>query len=223
MTFYGKTSNSTYYAMRVENGVVQLTYSGCAPGSTNPNLKGCAPLFPNVFFTPPGLPLAAPFSGALTPTVAIPASGLPSASAAAHGMAPDFVNPRAHEGEVTFERQLPGNLAFSASYLLTRGLHSARGRRLRTWLPATTTRSYDVLAGSTAGSATTQTTTVPFYTARQPGNTSTGIIETQLSVVNSWYHAMVLTLRKPLSHDIELLANYTLSRAMDDGEISGGT
>ncbi len=220
--FYGKTTNSTYYAMRVENGIIQETFSGCAPGSTNPILKGCAPQFPNVFFTPPGLPLAAPFSGTLTPTVVLPASGLPTASAAAHGMAPDFVNPRAQEGEVTFERQLPGNLAFSASYLLTRGLHLPVDVDSNL-APATTTRSYDVLASNTAGAATTQTTTVPFYTSRVPGNTSTGIIETQYSVVNSWYHAMVLSLRKPMSHGVELLANYTLSRAMDDGEISGGT
>lgn len=219
--FYGKTSNSTYYAMRVENGVVQQTISGCAPGSTNPILKGCSPLFPNVLFTPPGLPLAAPFAGALAPVAVLPAGGLPSSSAAAHGMDPNFVNPRAHEGEVTFERQLPGSLAVSASYLVTRGLHLPADIDSNL-APATTTRSYDVLAGSTAGSATTQTTTVPFYTARQPGNTATGIIETQLSVVNSWYHAMVLTLRKPMSHGIELLANYTFSRAMDDGEISGG-
>jgi hypothetical protein len=67
------------------------------------------------------------------------------------------------------------------------------------------------------------TTTVPFYTARVPGNTSTGIIQTQYSIVNSWYNAMVLTLRKPMTHGVELLVNYTLSRAMDDGEISGGT
>jgi hypothetical protein len=51
--FYGKTSNSTYYALRVENGVIQQTFSGCGPTGT-PAQKACAPTFPNVFFTPPG-------------------------------------------------------------------------------------------------------------------------------------------------------------------------
>ncbi len=38
-------------------------------------------------------------------------------------MVPDFVNPVAHEAELTIERQLPGRMSFSATYLLTRGLH----------------------------------------------------------------------------------------------------
>ena len=121
--FYGKTSNSTYYALRVENGVYQQTFSGCSPTSTNPLLKACAPTFPNVFFTPPGPVPAAPFAGALTPVVGIPGGSLPSSSAAAHGMTPNFVEPSAHEAEVAIERQLPGRMAFSVTYLLTRGLH----------------------------------------------------------------------------------------------------
>src|SRR5208283_2129201 len=36
--FYGKTSNSTYYALRVENGVYQQTFTGCSPTSSNPAL-----------------------------------------------------------------------------------------------------------------------------------------------------------------------------------------
>ena len=60
--FYAKTSNSTYYAIRVENGVYQQTFN-CTP-STCPTLT-----FPNVIFPAPGPPLAAPFAGALTPQV----------------------------------------------------------------------------------------------------------------------------------------------------------
>ncbi len=37
--FYGKTSNSTYYALRVENGVFQQTFAGCLPTT-------CGPTFP---------------------------------------------------------------------------------------------------------------------------------------------------------------------------------
>src|SRR4029077_20520935 len=77
---------------------------------------------------------------------------------------------------------------------------------------------YDVV---NAAGATQLVSTVPFYTTRL--NPSTGIILNQYSVVNSWYHGMVLTFRKPVSHDLEVLANYTLSRARDTGQISGGT
>jgi len=213
--FYGKTSNSTYYALRVENGVFQQTFSGCNPTSTNPALRACAPSFPNVFFVPPGPAPAAPFAGALTPSVGIPGGTLPASSAAAHGMMPNFVSPVAHEGEIAIERQLPGRFAVSATYLLTRGLHLPSSFDANV-APATTTRSYDVV---NATGTTQQTVTVPWYTTRL--DNGTGIILNQYSVVNSWYNGLVLSLRKPMSHDVELLLNYTFSKALDDGQTAG--
>jgi Carboxypeptidase regulatory-like domain/TonB dependent receptor len=210
--FYGKTSNSTYYGLRVENGVFQQTFSGCGGPNGNPL---CAPTFPNVFFTPPGPPLAAPFPGALTPTVGIPGGTLPASVTAAHGMTPDFVNPVAHEGEVAIERQLPGRISLSATYLLTRGLHLPVSYDANV-APSTGTRSYDVL---TSSDTTALTATVPLYTSRI--DAGTGLILNQASVLNSWYNGLVLTLRKPMSHDLELLFNYTFSKALDDGQTAG--
>jgi len=215
-TFYGKTSNSSYYALRVENGIYQQTISGCSPTGSTAALRACAPSFTNVFFTPPGLPLAAPFPGAVTPTVGLPAP-LPGASGAIHGMPPNFVEPVAQEGEVTLERQLPGKISFSASYLLTRGLHLPWDVDANV-APSTTTRSYDVLSSS--GGPTTMTATVPFYTTLV--DPTIGIVQTQYSAVNSWYNGMVLTARKPVGSGVELLLNYTFSKAMDDGETAGG-
>jgi hypothetical protein len=209
--FYGKTSNSTYYALRVENGVFQQTFSGCGPSG----IKTCAPTFPNVFFTPPGPPVAAPFAGALIPTIGIPGGTLPANSAAVHGMTPNFVNPSAHEGEVSIEQQLPGRMTVSATYLLTRGLHLPASYDSNV-APTTTSRSYDVL---TAGGTTALTATVPFYTARLDPNT--GLILNQASVINSWYNGLVVSLRKPFSHGLELLFNYTFSKALDDGQTAG--
>ncbi len=216
--FYGKTSNSTYYALRVENGVYQQTFSGCGPTASLPALKACAPTFPNVFFTPPGPAPAAPFPGALAPTVGIPGGTLPANSAAVHGMSPNFVNPAAHEGEITIERQLPGRMSISASYLLTRGLHLPASYDSNV-APTTQTRSYDVLTGTAVGASTLLTATVPFYTQRI--DPATGLILNQASIVNSWYNGLVLSLRKPMSHDVELLFNYTYSKALDDGETAG--
>jgi hypothetical protein len=221
--FYGKTSNSTYYALRVENGVFQQTFSGCGPTGSAAQ-KACAPTFPNVFFTPPGPAPAAPFPGALAPTVGIPGGTLPGSVAAAHGMTPDFVNPAAHEAEVAIERQLPGRMTISATYLLTRGLRLPVSYDSNV-APTTATRSYDVL---TSAGATALTATVPFYAppAGSPPGTGrldagTGLILNQASVLNSWYNGLVLTLKKPMSHDVELLFNYTYSKALDDGETAG--
>ena len=209
--FYGKTSNSTYYALRVENGVFQQTFSGCGPSG----ITSCAPTFPDVFFTPPGPPVAAPFDGALTPTVVIPGGTLPANSAAVHGMTPNFVNPLVHEAQLSLERQLPGRMTLSATYLLTRALHLPASYDANV-APTNATVSYDVVdsAGTTA-----LTTTVPYYTARL--DSSTGIILNQASVVNSWYNGLVLTLRKQMSHGLELTFNYTFSKALDDGQTAG--
>jgi len=212
--FYGKTSNSAYYALRVENGVYQQTFTGCGPNTGQ--IASCAPTFPNVFFTPPGPAPAAPFPGALAPTVGIPGGTLPPSSAAAHGMTPAFANPAAHEAELAIERQLPGRMTISATYLLTRGvrLPVSYDANVR---PTTATKSYDVV---TSAGATVLTATVPSYTAPRL-DTGSGLILNQASVLNSWYNGLVLTLKKPMSHDVELLFNYTYSKALDDGETAG--
>jgi hypothetical protein len=65
----------------------------------------------------------------------------------------------------------------------------------------------------------TQSVTVPFYTARL--NPTTGQILNGYSIANSWYNALVLTYRKPMSHGVEALVNYTFSRSLDDGAVAG--
>lgn len=205
--FYAKTSNSMFYATRVENGVIQQTFN-CTP-TTCPTLT-----FPNLIFAPPGGQPAAPFAGALLPTVT-PFTP-PTATQTSRGQVPDFANPRAHEGDVSFERQLPGNMSVSASYVVSRGM------RLPAFIdqnvaPSTTTRTYSVVTPPPNGTVV-RTITTPFYTTRID---PTGPILTGFSDVNSWYNSMVLTFRKRYSHGVEFVANYTLGRAMDGGAIQG--
>jgi hypothetical protein len=140
---------------------------------------------------------------------------VPSLSQAIHGMEPNFVNPRADEGELSLEHVLPGNISVSATYLVTRGLHLPSSYDANI-APSTTTKTYSVQSAS-GGPPTSYT--VPFYTTRL--NPTTGIILNQYSAVDSWYNGLVLTIRKPISHSLELLANYTYSKALDDGEVSG--
>ena len=64
-----------------------------------------------------------------------------------------------------------------------------------------------------------QTVTVPWYTAKL--NPQTGVILNGASVVNSSYNALVLTFRKPMTKDLELLFNYTFAKSIDDGAVPG--
>ena len=206
--FYAKTTNTTYYATRVENGVYQQTFN-CTPSS-------CPALtFPNLIFTPPGPPLAAPFAGALTPQVTTFTP--PAATQASRGQTPDWVNPRVHEGEVTVERQLPGGISASAAYVVSRGLHLPIFVDANL-APSTSTKSYDIL---NASGATAQTYTAPFYTSRI--DTNTGEVYVGYSDVNSWYNSMVITFRRPMRHGLEFTANYTLSKAIDGAQVIGSS
>src|SRR5581483_896546 len=109
--FYAKTSNSMFYATRVENGVIQQTFN-CNP-TTCPALT-----FPNLIFTPPGGRPAAPFAGALTPQV-VPFNP-PAGTQTTRGQAPDWVNPMVHEAEASVEHELPHNMSISGSYVMSR-------------------------------------------------------------------------------------------------------
>lgn len=207
--FYAQTPGSTYYAQRVENGIYQVTYSSLTPAQI-PTLT-----FPNVIFAPPGPAMQAPFAGALTPqfTAITP----PAAGQLVHGLAPDFVNPLVHEGDVTFEKQLPMNMSFTAAYVVSRALH------LPTYVdgnvaPTTATRTYDVTNSS---GVTQSTVTVPFYPTGNRIDKGVGVILNGYSDVNSWYNSMVLTVRKRMSHGFEFLANYTLAKAIDGGQVAG--
>ena len=210
--FFAKTTNTTYYNTRVENGVFQQTFN-CTGLTTSPT---CPQLtFPNVIWTPPGAPLAAPFAGALTPQVVTFTP--PALSQASRGQVPDWENPartrrrRDHRARTARRHQRIGGIRGQPRRAPAHLRGCATSRRPRT------TKSYDILNAS--GSVTAQTYTVPFYTSRI--DTGTGIIQVGYSDVNSWYNSMVLTVRRPMRHGLEFTANYTLSKAMDGGQISG--
>ncbi len=205
--FGALTQGSTYYAMRVENGVYQTNYNfnGYTAGTG-------APTFPNVLFTPPGPALAAPFSGAATPGVTPGGSALVTSF---HGLDPNFVPPLSHEAELAVEQEFPGKLTLSVGYVGSRTLH------LPIFIdsnvaPATTTRNYSIYS---APGSPASTLTVPYYTSRiTPAD---GSINTGESVVNAWYNSMAVTIRRPFDHGLELLLNYTWSKATDTGEVQG--
>ncbi len=223
--FFGKTTNSTYYNTRSENGQVQQQ-SECdvsyvpATETVSPQQAACAPVFPNVFFAVPGPALQAPpgVPGAIVPKVTAPAA--PSALNL-RGQTPTFLEPMVHEAELGFEYQLPGNISASATYVVNRGAHLPVCNDVNL-APATKTVTYTTTGGTLstyqgivipAGSVT-----VPLYTTRI--NTGVGIVDACESTVHSLYQGGIFTVKKRFNHGLELLANYTVSRSMDDQETS---
>ena len=211
--FAALTEGSTYYAMRVENGVYQTNYNfNCSTANNNCVSLAGAPEFPNVLFQPPGPPLAAPFSGAVTSKVTPGGSALVSSF---HGLDPNFVPPIAHEAQLTVEQQLPGSMTVSLGYVGTRALH------LPVFIDsnvarATTTRTYNIY---NASATQTGAITLPFYTQRL--TTADASINTGYSAVSSWYNSLVGTVRRPFNHGLEMLLNYTWSKATDFGQVGG--
>ena len=210
--FSALNQGSTYYAMRVENGVYQINYS------FNGGV-GTPVLFPNVPFLPTGPPLSSALypSGGTAPAVAPLTGGnlVPSF----HGLDPNFVPPIAHEANLSVEQELPGKLTLSVGYVGTRALH------LPVFIDANLVgqtphalRTYNVL---NAAGAVTSTYTTRFYLPSDRANTSLGSLNTGFSVVNSWYNSMVTTIRRPFQNGLELLVNYTWSKALDDDQVQG--
>ncbi len=209
--FVGLTSNSTYYTMRVENGVYQQQYN--VGRSSKGAYASWAPQYTNVLFTPPGPALSAPFAGAVTPTVQNAGASL--APLAFRGLDPNFKNPVSHSFDVSIDRELPFHTSLSLGYVGNRALH----------LPifvdanlekATTSKTYDVVD---ATGTTVQTVTVPWYTKR--ATYADANILAGFSSVSSWYNSFTASVKKPMSHGLEVLANFTYSNAKDGGQISG--
>jgi len=232
-TFFGKTTNSTISSARRTSGTREQSFN-CTLSSAS---TLCSTLqFPNVLYAQmaqgPGPAFTDPTLGGangnqpITPiAVGTNADGcISNVSCNIRGFDPGSLRPRAYEGDVSFERQLPGNMAFSASYLMTRGTHLPVHYDANL-APSTITKAYDIVDAN--GNTVLTTPALPFYTTRLDVSQGvaapqlTGAILAEFSVVNSWYNAMALTLRKPISHGFEIQGNYTLANGTDDGEAGG--
>ena len=232
--FFGLNSNSTYYTQRRENGVYQQQFNVSA--LTNPNnpyraVTGTATGQPNRAFqqsgayaanapqggipefTPPGPAPTNLVTGAANPAVS---TGLSLGTISARGLDPNFKNPESMSFDLTVEQELPGHSTLTVAYV------GNRGTRLPVFVDTNVdptsvqTRTYYFFP--TAGSSATPIQ-LPYYTRRL--SNTTGSVLTGFSDVNSNYHSLVFTVRKPLSHGVEVLANYTWAKAMDGGQVSG--
>jgi Carboxypeptidase regulatory-like domain len=231
--FFGLTSNSTWYTLRRENGVYQQQFS--ATPSVNPNntytTVTAVPGGPNrqfnvasgaVYptfapqggipaFTPPGPAPINQVTGAPTPAVN---PGLPASALNVRGADPTYLNPFTHSYDLAVEQQLPLHSTLSIGYVGTRGMRLPVFVDTNVDPTSAITRPYFYQTASG-----TQTITVPIYTRRISNNS--GSVLTGFSDVNSWYHSMAVSVRKPISYGVEILANYTWAKTMDGGQSSG--
>lgn len=228
--FSGLNQGSTYYAMRVENGVVQINYNytgclnlvGSVAKSKCPTVPNSASSlkYPNVPFLPTGPSLSQSLypSGGAAPTVNGPSKLGPQSF---HGLDPNFVPPYSHEMEFSVEQALPGKLSLSVGYVGTRGM------RLPIFIDANLrgqtphgTRSFNVVDASYN---VTKQLTVPYYLPSDRVNTSLSSYDTGFSVANTWYNSMAVTVRRPFRNGLEVLANYTWAKASDTGQVQGSS
>lgn len=107
--------------------------------------------------------------------------------------------PRYYEWNLEIQRQLPGNLVFSANYVGNKGQ----------WIPITNMGPNFYYPGGTAGVPTT----VP--------DARFGTVTQIESAGNSSYNGLTISLRKPTSHGLTFGANYTWSHAIDDVSNAG--
>jgi len=226
--FSALNQGSTYYAMRVENGVVQLnyTFSGCKSsvakaGSTcpTPPAPGTMLQYPNLPYQPSGPALSSALypTGGTAPTVDLPATSKLSYSF--HGLDPNFVPPYAHEMNLSLEQSFPGKFSLQIGYVGTRGM------RLPVFLDA------NLIGQKPSGEASylvqyaknniTKTITVPVYLPTDRRNTALSSFNTGFSVANTWYNSMAVTVRRPFANGLELLGNYTWAHASDTGQVQG--
>jgi Carboxypeptidase regulatory-like domain len=229
--FWGLTSNSTWYTLRRENGVYQQQFSLNAianPGSTYTTVANAPAGTPNrkfnvanggVYqtyapqggfpaFTPPGPPPINQVTGNPTPAVN---PGLPASTLNVRGAYAGFLNPFTHSYDLAVEQQLPFHSTFTIAYVGTRGMRLPIFVDTNVDSTSAITRPYYYL-----GPAGTESITIPIYTRRISNNS--GSVLTGFSDVNTWYNSMAVSVRKPLSHGIEVLANYTWAKTMDGGQ-----
>jgi hypothetical protein len=218
--YYGRTSNSTIFAALFQNGVFQQSYfflpffcgAPSAPNIVFPQATG-APKFTPVFGTTGPTPTNT-YANVAAFLTACPGAG---ASAVVTALDRHFVNPLVHQFDLAYERELPWKMTFTASYVGSRGL------RLPTFVdgnlppPDTTaTYSFQDFSGKTG------TFTVPFFSGSVPRpNPNVGVILTGRSVINSWYHSLVLRLRRRMTHGFSFDTSFTWAQARDDGQTPG--
>jgi hypothetical protein len=188
--FYARLQGAMLDNLYLTNGVYQpsVFVQPTSPGS---------PVFPNIY----------PSS----------VTGLPSGSVNLQFASQGLRKPYTMQSDFAIERQLSNTMAFTASYIWSRGVQFFTVRDLNTTLSnrVVTYRINDA-SGNQVGTYATQ-----IYTSKLDPR-----YNELLQIDNggqTWYNALVLQLTKRLSHGLQGSVAYTWSHALDDFEQGGGS
>ncbi len=125
-----------------------------------------------------------------------------------------FQLPQIHQLDFILEREIARNTVVSVSYLYSYG--NSLPNFVDTNLPPSSTiRTFNAVGGPFNG----QSWNLPIFTGPRP-NTAYGAITAIRSNVFSKYNALVLQANRRLTNGLQFQANYTLSRAEDNGQSS---
>ena len=187
-TFYGRITNSALSNAITNTGVAagQRQFTVSATGAN-------APAYPNTFTSFPGT--ASTFGG----DVIVFDS--------------EMQNPRIHQMDVIYERQIGKNTVISFTGMASYGQYLPFF--VDTNVKSTGTRTYTFSGGPLDG----QSTVVPIYTGPRPNTAFGGITEIR-STVSSEYYGFVAQVNRRLTNGIQFQASYTFSSARDNGQNS---
>ena len=207
--YYGRVINSTVYNALINTGLgpsisqQQLTIAANnLPPTTstcggNPvTAQNCLPIYPN---------LLVPIGSSTTNIVVRPAVQF---------FDDDFQLPQIHQGDLIVEREIGRNTVVSASYLFSFG--NSLPTFVDTNLPAPArTVTLDIVGGPLGG----QKYITPLFVGPRPNATYAQLTEIRSNIISK-YHALVLQANRRLTNGLQFQMNYTLSRAMDNGQTS---
>jgi hypothetical protein len=182
--FYGRITNSA-----ISNAI---TNTGLAAGQrTFSPLVSAGPEYPNILAAPG----ASTFGGDIL------------------FFQPGMQNPRIHQMDVVYERQIGRNMVISFTGMASYGQYLPIF--IDTNLRQTNERTYSFVDGPEAG----RTVTVPIFTGARPNTNFGGMTEIR-SAVASDYYGFVAQFNRRLTNGIQFQTSYTYSSAKDNGQNS---
>jgi hypothetical protein len=197
--YYGRVINSTVYSALTNTGLgpdvsqqqLQIAANNLPAGCT---AQTCLPIYPN---------LLVPIGSTTTNIVVRPAVQF---------FDDDFQLPQIHQGDLIVEREIARNTVVSASYLFS------FGNSLPTFVdtnlpPPARNVTLNIVGGPLAG----QQLTTPIFVGARPNARFAQLTEIRSNIISK-YHALVLQANRRLTNGLQFQMNYTLSRAMDNGQ-----
>ena len=188
--FYARLLGGLIDDLWTTNGIYQISDSLSSSNSTQ---LAAGPVFPNVLAAPP--------------------AGASVAAATIQFAAPNLKTPYSAQANITLERQLTSDMLLSVSGMTSRGIHLLGSVDVNAPQP---TSSFTYIIENASGQQTGAWAT-PIYLNPRP-NTAFGTVYEDTNGVDSVYDGLAVTLNKRFTHGLQMLATYTWSHEIDDGQ-----